>query len=491
MKIISALVVFIVAMLWWLFVSSSITIKVNPNMEDMLNNERYTPSTQSFLRGKHWLEDVGEITICADHDATSVEFHNAKDHKHRLSLKNIPLRLLVPRLHYKVEIADDFDAFNLMMAEYSRNGISVPVGSGGDSIAHFETNFEFSAPWKLKKDYEFEANPHFRPLRMGITNNCLSPGLWELNATDRAGEIYHSWFNMPENVYINTLASVNGVRRDFAKKALEWHTKNIALKLERLRKLEKDLGKHPIKFVDGVIGFSSQDSRRKLHKNYVKVEKAGVDIAPKYRREFVDYPVKMSDFIAPGKYSCKKNQEFDFGFLKQPIDAQVQMVKPQTHYNMETFLTQNSGEPYIEITIDLGKEKIIIGNLPLFLVVQQEDFQIHGFGVGVLSNSDFAERRKILIEKGPHPSFAYLAVWESEKLFALNSHDRGLEQIFIRAYPFTKNPYWEITITSFERIVDIVKYQIQIPKSLQQQVKKYTTQYITPSYFGYRDDNLR
>ena len=78
-----------------------------------------------------------------------------------------------------------------------------------------------------------------------------------------------------------------------------------------------------------------------------------------------------------------------------------------------------------------------------------------------------------------------------EKLFAINSHDRGLEQIFIRAYPFEKNPYWEITFTSFERIVDIVKYQIQIPTDLQQQVKKYTMQYITPSYFGYRDDNLR
>lgn len=490
MKVISALVV-LTAIVLLLFASPSITVTVNPNMEDMLNESRYTPSTQSFLRGEHWLEDVKNITIHADHDATMVRFNHATDNKHQLSLNNIPLKLLVPRLHYQVTTADDFDAFNLMMAEYSRNGISVPVGKKGDSIAHFETNFEFSTPWKLKKDYEFEANPLFRPLRMSITNNCLSPGLWELNATDRAGEIYHSWFNMPAQVYVNTIASVNGVGTEFANNAVQWRTQKVAIKLERLRKPQKDLGEHSIKLIDGVIGFSSQDSRRKLHKHYVKIEKSGVDVAPQYRREFLENPVKMSDFIAPGKYSCNKNKEFDFGFLKEPRSAHVQLVTPLTHYDMETFATQNKEGPYIEITIDLGEEKIIIGNLPLFLLVQQEDFQIHGFGVGILSTSDFAERRKILIEKGPHPSFAYLVTQKDEELFAINSHDRGLEQIFIRAYPFVENPYWEITFTSFERIVDIVKYQLQIPTDLQQQVKKYTTEYITPSYFGYRDDNLR
>ena len=77
------------------------------------------------------------------------------------------------------------------------------------------------------------------------------------------------------------------------------------------------------------------------------------------------------------------------------------------------------------------------------------------------------------------------------ELIALNSHDVGVEQIFIRAYPFAQRPHWEVTITSFERITDLVKYRIGIPNQLRQQLQENTLRYISPVYFTYRDDNLR
>jgi hypothetical protein len=122
--------------------------------------------------------------------------------------------------------------------------------------------------------------------------------------------------------------------------------------------------------------------------------------------------------------------------------------------------------------------------------VQHEDFAIYGFGVGILPPSDLAERRKFLIEEGPAPSYAYLAEEMEGEVHGLNSHDAGIEQIFIRSRPFDKAPHWEIMITSFERIVDLIKYEVGIPDEILDELRKSSTEYISPLYFSYRDDNL-
>ena len=73
----------------------------------------------------------------------------------------------------------------------------------------------------------------------------------------------------------------------------------------------------------------------------------------------------------------------------------------------------------------------------------------------------------------------------------LNSHEYGLEQVFIRTHLDGAVPWWEITITSYERMVDLVKYRVEIPYVLQDRVNQYAMQYIAPLYLTYRDDNLR
>ena len=46
-------------------------------------------------------------------------------------------------------------------------------------------------------------------------------------------------------------------------------------------------------------------------------------------------------------------------------------------------------------------------------------------------------------------------------------------------------------MTSYERIVDIVKYRVDIPDGLHEELTQRAMRYVSPLYRTYRDDNLR
>lgn len=476
--------------------SDGFLVKVTPNLEDIAQNGyRYTPSTQSFLRGHHWLEEIDEAIFSVDNNNLAhIQFDVKSESDHYFNIKNVPLDQLVPRLHYSVgSSADEFDYFNLMLAEYSRNGLSFPFGHEGDAITHFQTNLKADIPWKLTSDYDFKPNPTFKPIRFSVVNNCLNPGLWEMNATDKTGEVYHSWFSFPKEKYYNLVSKVNGLDQSKVEKALEWKDALVKIDLDRLRKNKKEIGTQSISVIDEPISYSSQGSRRKLSKGFVTCKSENDQyVAPMKLTDVLRSPVKMAKFEPPGKYSIESKMDFDFKDYERPINAIVREVEPLTQYDFNEKEFTRDNFKYVEIEINLPEnQKLIVGNLPLNLIVQQEDYSLHGFGVGILSASGFAERRKFLLDQGYHPSFAYLAKSTDNGLVALNSHNEGLEQIFIRSYPNAEQPHWDVTFTSYERITDIVKYRIPIPSQLVQEQIAQSDNYITPVYFSYRDDNIR
>ena len=467
-------------------------IMVRPSLED-LNEDGgpFTPATQSFLRGEHLMETIKSLAIHGEKTERTTIVFSSSERQFKLALKNFPMDFLVPRLHYAIDgEADEFDAFNLMLAEYSRVSLSVPVGKKGDTMAYFRTNLLETAPWSLEGDYRFKPNPRVRPGRIGLINNCLTPGLWEISASDRSGELYHGWFDMPLDYYLGLVAEVNGVSPTFAARACAWRDEGAPLVLERLRTPVKSFGPVSLSLYreDSARGFSSQDSRRKIAKGFARVPGTGHWRAPKQLSELTDQTCRLTEFVAPGKYKKDGYREFDLRFLRKVKGAEVMAVKPATSYDPPT-------DPlpvfdYVEIRLYLDAYLLIIGNLPLQLMVPQEDFVLHGFGVGVLSSGGLAERRKLLIKEGPAPSFAYLAVAVEGGWRAVNSHGFGLEQVFIRTH-LGEKPWWEITLTSYERIVDLIKYKVEIPEQLRESAKKHAMRYISPTYFTYRDDNLR
>ncbi len=476
--------------------SEKVQVSITPDLESITpEGYRYTPSTQSFLRGHHWLNNIVTGFIEKNNDLLgNIDFKfKESSHDKSFNVKNIPLNHIVPRLHYKInKEADEFDYFNLMMAEYSRNGISFPYGKDGDNISHFETDLKAESPWILEDNYEFKPNPIFKPLRFSVINNCLAPTLWELSARDKTGEIYHSWFKFPEKDYYDIVAKVNSLPEENIKNALKWKDEKVALKLDRLRKVNNVLGVQNIKVIDEAISYSTQGSRQKLSKGFVVCKEGDKHVKPKSLKDITAKPVKMAKFIPPGLYSMEEKMDFDFNIYENPIEAKVSVVDPLTSYNFDSAPFKRDNLKYIELEIQLpDNTKLIIGNLPLKLLVKQEDFPIHGFGVGILSAGGFAERRRFLLEQGFHPSFVYLVKEENGKLVTLNSHEKGLEQVFIRSFPNAETPHWDITFTSYERITDIVKYRINISPELIDEQIKHTEDYVTPIYFSYRDDNIR
>ena len=294
-------------------------VAVRPSQEQRTpdGDRPYTPSTQSLLRGHSWMEDVDAIRIQTDTNDNATVRMESQDRKYYVEIRNLPLRHIVPRLHYKPAVTpDDFDAFNLMLAEYSRNSISVPQGRAGDSMAHYQTNMTDTVPWRLAGDFEFEPNPSYRPIRIGVVNNCLRPSLWELNAVDRSGEIYHSWFDMPKDHYYRLVADVNGLEEDFARQALDWKEDEVPLDLSRLRTEIRSLGTVPIGVVDEEVSFSSQDSRRKLNQHYVRYENDGELHSPTRLSDLYRNKSAMSSFIEPGIYSLKEEDLTEFDFIE-------------------------------------------------------------------------------------------------------------------------------------------------------------------------------
>ncbi len=485
----------------------------------------FTPNTQSFLRGHHWLDTVTQARVEVGGDLSAVirldgGLAQGQGQAETFAVHNLNLEMMVPRLHYPAPASPDaFDAFNLMLAEFSRNGVSVPVGAPGDTNAHFETTLSQDHPWKLGGAYTFIPEPLLRPMRFTVVNNCLMGGLWELEAVDRAGEIYHGWMTVPAARYSALLAEVNGLAEDFAAKAVSWSTEPAKVDLSRLRTVRQELGEAPLALApDEGIGFSSQTSRRKIGKSYVLMGEdnpgtAPISVAtggvtggatggvtggviptkrykPKMRSELAQGPIHLVDFQPPGRYSATERRTFDVGFLGKPERAEVRLVAPLTGYRAPFTAAAQPEEDrrYVEILLHLGDRSLVIGNLPLDLLVPQEEFVLHGFGVGILNQDEPAERRALLLDQGPRPSFAYLM--DADGREALNNHESGLEQIFIRARLDREIPVWEVTITSFERIVDLAKYEVEIPAALREEVRRNASRYTTPIYLTYRDDNL-
>jgi hypothetical protein len=469
-------------------------IQVKTLQEDLnQKGEIYSASTQTLLRGKHWLESIKSVNIQLLNGAIDLDLKGGTP-EHYMGLRNIPISFIIPGLNYKnLGAFDSFDAFNLRMQEYSRAGLSFPNGTEENRMTRFVTNLREETPWSMKGQ-EFIPNPSVRPMRVAVINNCLAPGLWELSAVDRSGEMFHGWFNFPLEQYYALVSKHNHIQVEQAKKSLNWSVDSVPIHLERMRNEIKEFPEMGFKVAtDSKAGYSSDDSRRKIERKYVEIKNDTGWATPKKVGDILSHPTRFSSFIPPGKYSIKEKREFNFSYFQTPVSAIVREVKPLTEYTASLELKHRKSEDtrYLEIELTFPERTLWIGNLPLRLLVSQQDYAIHGFGVGIFESDGLAERRKLFLENGPLPSFAYVGKIDKDGVaIALNSHEQGLEQIFLRVLDDGAGLRWEIILSSYERISDIARFEVPVPEELQADVRAAIDSYITPPYFTYRDDNI-
>jgi hypothetical protein len=475
-------------------------IKLALDQEERLADQPLSSSTQSVNRYRSLLSrfDAVDLLYDARNRRLRVRFDEQGAASDRLRYENIDARFVTPLLPYSHGRAlSAFDKLNLMLAEYSRNGVDLSLQDGNSEYGYAATRGLFNDD----EEYRFEGgkvvpNPGARPKRMSLTNNCLFPGLWELSASDSVGEMWHAWMTLPAHGYFELVRSVDGVDASDAELAdvLGYHKTipRVAIDFDRLREVVRTIGTFPVAVDAGTAlgGYSTQDSRRKVQRKFYRVERGGQPIAPATFGDLAPGDrFQFFSFVPPGIYTNKTLRTVPY----EPIwtTATLREVTPRTRYG-----SAPSPHRYLDGALELtlrsgdGKRAIVVGNLPIDLLVFQEDYDVPGFGAGVLRASEAIEKRHLFLRDGPAPVYAYAADVDGDTLYAANNHELGLEQIYLRPVKRGGDVLLRVTLVAYERIIDILEVEVKLPDELARKIVDASAHYQRPLWRSFSDSNL-
>jgi hypothetical protein len=467
--------------------------------EERVDNQPLTPSTQSVNRYRSVLArfDAADLELDGRRGRLRVQLDEHGRPAGLISIENVALDFLVPRLDYPHgRRLTPFDRVNLVLSEYSRSGVELSLQERNREYGYFRSRGLFND----EEEYRFEdgrvvPNPGARPKRMSLTNNCLAPGLWEISAADSVGELYHAWLSLPESGYLALVRAANRLdATDEELRAALAYPKDfgpVALDLDRLRTNVRSLGSFPVA-VDldkPVASYSTQDSRRKVQRKFYTVERDGKPIEPVH---FSDLrpgdQFRFFSFVAPGIYTREPPRRVPY----EPIwtTAELAEVTPRTRFSAPSPHRYSLGALEITLRSSDGTRAIVVGNLPVDLLVFQEDFDVPGFGVGVLRASEPIEKRHLYWRDGPAPVYAYSAFVRDGRLVVANNHEQGLEQIYLRPFRRGSQVVLSVTLVAYERIVDILALEIPLPAELGARIIRASEEYQRPLWRSFSDSNL-
>jgi len=298
-------------------------------------------------------------------------------------------------------------------------------------------------------------------------------------------------------VYLSLLKDVNDIDISNAKlkNALEYKDDldGVELDLNRFREKKKRLlkSKAHLAFDKAVGEYSNQDSRRKVQRKFFSLEREGKELNVDTFGKLASGDLfKLNSFVPPGVYTKEKPTIISFKPSWSNVD--IFEVEPLTRYSGSKHPERDLG--YIELTLTSndGGQAFVIGNIPVDLLVFQDDFRIPGFGVGVLSTSELVERRYLRLSDGPRPAYCFLVdCVDSSTYHVVNNHKIGYEQIYVR--PFLdehEKLFLRVTINSYERIVDLLEFEIPLSGELEDRIRAASEQYSPPLFRVYSDSNV-
>lgn len=265
----------------------------------------------------------------------------------------------------------------------------------------------------------------------------------------------------------------------------------IPLDLERFR-TQKELIATAIPQVAGeksLNSYSTQDSRRKVQRKFYQVLRDGQELKV---NSFADLKAgdvfDMHSFKVPGIYN--KDERMKVAYTPDWDKAEFHDVQPKTDYGGKHDSYGQLGYLEIHLISSTSNRRIIAGNIPIQLLVLSEDYKIPAFGVGVLAASEPIEQRYLRLKEGPYPHYAYLAKEKDQQLYLMNNHPVGYEQIYLRPFQKAGKTYLRMTVVSYERIVDLLEFNIPIEGELEQKILKASATYKPPIYEVYQDTNI-
>ena len=306
--------------------------------EQDLDGRVLNPSTQSINRYHSRLRELDQVHVKLGRgDRLDLQLQDASGER-QIRVDGLDIHFLVPLLPYtRDKVLDPFDRANLFLGEYARNGVQTSYQAANTRFASFhDANTVFDGGEEyFYRDGALQPNPAVTPNRFHVTNNCLKPGLWELAANDSVGELYHSGFEMPSDVYLEMIRRANDLDAtdEVLTQTLEYRPTfdQVSLDLGRLRTagavlvderpqlaLDKDIG-----------GYSNQDSRRKVQRGYFQVHREGSPLQAQTLSDLQPGDAfHVRAFVEPGIYSAKEPKVIPF----EPAwdRAVIREVEPHT-----------------------------------------------------------------------------------------------------------------------------------------------------------------
>jgi len=468
------------------------------DQEEKISEDKVlSSSTQSINRYHSILRNLSKLNFDYFPQSKKIAL-TLGNSKGQVFLHHIDSRFLVPYLPYVHSASiDDFDKANLLLAEFARSGVSLSFQEHNTRFGFFNSE---DGLFNEKGEYEFVAgeirpNPQVLPKRISLVNNCLHPGLWELNATDAVGEIYHSWFSLPQEDYFRMIKENNGIEnsQEELSSFLEEQKvfSKIPLELDRLRAhktvLNTTMAQMPISKMLGA--YSSQDSRRKVQRGFYEIlrgeEQASIQNFSELKKGDV---FSLHSFVPPGVYHSQQRMKISYQDQWGPVTFSI--VEPKTFYDGQHDRYGQYGYLEMELFNLDSTQSIIVGNIPIQLLVLSEDYKIPAFGVGVWNASEPIERRFLRFQEGSFPHYAYLVENREEKRYLVNNHELGYEQIFLRPFHRDGHLFLRMTVVSYERIVDLMEFEIPLVGDLAERIRKASLEYQPPIYEVYKDSNV-
>jgi hypothetical protein len=488
----------------------NIPLRLNLEHRDAKGNP-INPSTQSVNRYSSVLEEltrIPQVQLPPTGSRFTLQIAS-EDGKKVLSFENLDAYQLVPILPYTTNGAglDDFDKANLMLGEFGRNGLALAYQEKNTTLAYFNDLPARFLTTGGEEDYSIAANGAIapnklaRPKRFSVINNCLKAGLWELSAIDAVGEMYHSWFNMPKPVYAELIRRANNIQLSDSEilSALKYKG-DITGVIANLGRLRVDgpmvfQGKAQVIASKQIGSYSTQESRQKSQNKYYEVTRGyqlfgGHNVVA--AKTFADLQVgdifSTRKFVNPGIYSGDEKKTIPFDPFWE--DVEIKSVKPLTAYRGGK--TADATEEFFEISVFAKdrQRRIVMGNIPLSLLVDQEDYLVPSFGVGVNPPWEFAERRHLRLKDGPVPHYAYQLVERGGQWRLENNHEGGIEQLALRVVNRGERTFLRITFVAYERILDLLELEVEVKGPVAQKLRASSSKYKPPLFRVYEDVNL-
>ena len=487
-------------------------IPLKPNMEQRdENGYAINPSTQSVNRYSSALEGLTRVSsIHLSNAGTRLEMSlSGNDENTAVHFRNVDYYGLVPLLPYQLGATgpDDFDKANLMLGEFARNGLALSYHPTNAKLGYFNDLPNAFFTTTREQDYTIKEgniapNRFARPKRFSIINNCLKAGRWEVSAIDAVGEMYHAWFNMPRSVYAEMIRRANKIslsdREVMASLAYRADLTDVVADLDRLRVAGLRLfeGKAKVVASKEIGAYSTQESRQKSQQKYFEVSRGvtafgGVNKIEAKR--FSDLEVgdlfSTRRFVDPGVYSANQKKTIPFDPSWQ--DVEILSVKPLTQFR-DGKSAGELGDEHIEISLysQDRQRRVVVGNIPLSLLVEQEDYLVPSFGTGVSPPWEFAERRFLRMTEGPSPHYAYQLVKKGDTWRLENNHEGGIEQIALRVVLRGDKTLLRVTFIAYERILDLLELEVDLSGALTNKLREKSSAYKPPLFRVYDDPNV-